>query len=865
MRKIINKYIFILAVCMAAVSACQDIYVDEYDQLALDYTRLNIKREGGNFAFMVYYSGDWKIELDKEVAWARLEMTSGSGITPVHIDVDENFTFKRSFNMIVDAGGVRDTVVVSQSAAVDNPNLRFSEESVALANGSGRVTVLLQSNLMEKAVTSITPVIDYIQGSSWLTIVGIEPASDGYSVENGIAWYTYRVLIDLKENQSGEDRAAYISYRLHDDELDKTYSCEVALMQSVQAGSLNIKDNVVRGPHTKEYSEEITGGLERYTDMIECKVEYDGESDFIESAYVRDGRLYYTLKENTGTSAREADIKVSYGGNIYTSTIKVIQREAGVNAIIEIGSVQDLLAWNSDYTNWESDDLVLLTDDIDCSGAVWVPHTFKGTFDGNGKTIDNLVVENAGEASFFAKVDSGIVKNLTFGTGCSFTASAAASSKRIYAASLTAVASGTATFINVVNKGAVNTTETAAGGTSGNYIAGICSSFQSTGTVTGCENHGAVTFMANPEAWVNCGGLFGEITKGTVLKDCKNYGTIQFKATNKSNKTLNLAGVTGSATVAAFDSCVNYGSVEANVNGTHTGETNIGGIIAIDNAGILGTISNCENRGNLTNNSASGNLRMGGFVGCIKGYASDVTGFRNYGQIKNAGSVTSWMAMGGAVGLVNGLNANVNTISDCENHGTLLNTVSKGRMTLGGIVGFIQSSNTVVSDATNTAEVKNTGDASNGVTLGGIAGRIEAVDGGKNTISNCVNQGAVTFAAASASDANMKSGVGGILGVHSGAIYDGTDKKKYHKGSEIKIENCSNSGTVTKTGKGTANLYMGGIAAAFNSLLESGMTYIQKGSLISCTNTGDLIDESSEVKAEAGNIIGYTADVDLTY
>ena len=46
---------------MAGVLSCQDIYLDECDTLALDYTKINVKREGGQFAFMVYYSGDWTI------------------------------------------------------------------------------------------------------------------------------------------------------------------------------------------------------------------------------------------------------------------------------------------------------------------------------------------------------------------------------------------------------------------------------------------------------------------------------------------------------------------------------------------------------------------------------------------------------------------------------------------------------------------------------------------------------------------------------------------------------------------------------------------------------------------------------------
>ena len=90
---------------------------------------------------------------------------------------------------------------------------------------------------------------------------------------------------------------------------------------------------------------------------------------------------------------------------------------------------------------------------------------FKGTFDGDGKTIDNLVLEKEDQVAFFAKVESGAVRNLTFGAGCSFVISkAASSSSRIYAASLAVTATGTATFAEVVNKGTVMAAAEATGG-----------------------------------------------------------------------------------------------------------------------------------------------------------------------------------------------------------------------------------------------------------------------------------------------------------------------------------------------------------------------------------------------------------------
>ena len=60
--------------------------------------------------------------------------------------------------------------------------------------------------------------------------------------------------------------------------------------------------------------------------------------------------------------------------------------------------------------------VVQLTADIDLKSEPWTPIAqFNGTFDGNGKTISNLVVNGEGKSNqgFFARTDNGEIKNLT--------------------------------------------------------------------------------------------------------------------------------------------------------------------------------------------------------------------------------------------------------------------------------------------------------------------------------------------------------------------------------------------------------------------------------------------------------------------
>ena len=68
--KNIYRLVFVLFTCILAMSGCQEKYEEEFKELQLDYTSMNIKYEGGKYTFMVYYSGDWTIDLDEDVDWA---------------------------------------------------------------------------------------------------------------------------------------------------------------------------------------------------------------------------------------------------------------------------------------------------------------------------------------------------------------------------------------------------------------------------------------------------------------------------------------------------------------------------------------------------------------------------------------------------------------------------------------------------------------------------------------------------------------------------------------------------------------------------------------------------------------------------
>lgn len=514
-----------------------------------------------------------------------------------------------------------------------------------------------------------------------------------------------------------------------------------------------------------------------------------------------------------------------------------IKRNAGTNLgtffTYEISTAADLLAWNEAVAKWTVWDNVVLTDNIDCStikSEDWTPNEFKGVFDGNGKTINNFVIEKAGTSAFFSKLTGAVVKDLTFGSGCSFVSTAtevsspAEGSNHNYAASLAGAVREHTSISNVVNHGTVKIEGDATSGTGGYYLGGICAyniALGAAGEMENCKNYGEITFAAAPKGHVYCAGVSGSSATNNVLTltGCENHGKVQFTGENTAGKDINLGGITAIANKVTFTSCANLGAVESNAEGTNAGLTNIGGFVGVMN-NACGTISDCVNgsatdntKGAVTNNSASSKVvRIGGFVGSVYSKKIDIAGFKNYGTITNAGAVAAWTAVGGVAGYIGSM-TETNTVSGCENHGLVNSTNVSEKTTVGGIVGFIQYANTTVTKCDNYGEVKNTGTSPSGigVTVAGIVGRIEAAENGTNTISWCENKGLISYAAKNESDAYYLSGAAGILGGHTGK-YSSSSSPAYLSAT-VNISDCKNWKTIQKTGDGNNNIYIGGIAA----------------------------------------------------
>ena len=226
----------------------------------------------------------------------------------------------------------------------------------------------------------------------------------------------------------------------------------------------------------------------------------------------------------------------------------------------QISTVDDWLlladeAQNEDFAGTH----FILMNDLDFSGVTfkmvgdgepvqYQPRKFRGCFDGNGRTIDNVTSENAniyGYAGIFGLVGSGgIIKNLISGGGNIFTGTMCVGG---IAGELQS-----GEIINCTSYATVVAAKTTS--VDGRYAGGIVGSVGN-GNVKDCRNYGSVT------ASRNAGGIVGRSEFGSITNS------------------LNFAQVTADQVYGGILGNHNYTSIS---NNYYAGDCNVGGIDGSD-------------------------------------------------------------------------------------------------------------------------------------------------------------------------------------------------------------------------------------------------------------------------------------------
>ena len=487
---------------------------------------------------------------------------------------------------------------------------------------------------------------------------------------------------------------------------------------------------------------------------------------------------------------------------------------------------------------------------------------FKGTFDGNDKTI---TVDINGAASpdvqrigLFGEVaDGATIKNLTINGSVTTTGGAVAG--LVGRIDISKECTTPVTISHVTNNASV---------TGSSWLGGIAGyatvNAKNMLVIDHCKNTGTVKGSG-----YNNGGIIGQIaasanTNNIVVSDCENTGDI--------SGTYCIAGISGYTFASTLSSCTNSGKVTATAAATGTtGATGKGAIGTQKNyqqcaGGISGwtqntTVKDCTNNGDVTASN-----KVGGITGI--NYWAGLANCTNNGTVTATSSITSYFQRVSAVGGITGWHYVAYRLQKCTNNGD----VKSSGGAAGGIVGEINSTTWTtftVEDCVNNGKV-----SANGQGIGGIAGRAMGSTGKSIEFVRCKNTGTLS---------NASSIMGGIVGHALGfqdnsvemlvndCVNEGALNSMYWIGgivgyvtsrtngnnTLITIRNCENKGVITANrSDGDNGEVSGGILGAASVSTSTGFA-TSKAHIYNCINNGNVeYKQTAHKGVYMGGIVG---------
>ena len=246
---------------------------------------------------------------------------------------------------------------------------------------------------------------------------------------------------------------------------------------------------------------------------------------------------------------------------------------------------------------------------------------YNGTFDGNGKVVSGLYINDTSESciGLFGYVGSGgVVKNVGV-VACYLSGGSSVSS---------VVGSNLGTVSDCYNTGVVNSSSGAGGVVASN-----------SGTVQNCYNIGSVSGKGSVGGVVgyNVGTISNSFNTGALNSGASAGGVVYQNYGGTVSNSYNEGSVNGEADVGGvvgdnIDGIVRYCYNVGNISGT----SSVGGVAGFNFSRYsLGVINNCYNTG-----TVSGYEKIGGILAC------------NWGSLKNSyntGKVTGYQDIAGVV------------------------------------------------------------------------------------------------------------------------------------------------------------------------------------------------------------------------
>ena len=493
------------------------------------------------------------------------------------------------------------------------------------------------------------------------------------------------------------------------------------------------------------------------------------------------GRYYATVLPAELNSGVTFAVSTDSGKFIRTSSKKAVlpinggvsfgSMGSGTELPMSIGSKAELQTWAENITAYVRGDVVKLTADIDWGGDEWAPLPGRCSFDGQGHSIYNFVINTSKHPDidrfglFQSLSDDNAVVNLKL--GCT--------------------PSGEYDGVSAIN------IDSAAESYYVGSLAGLIKNNKGSDKVLVSDvwSYVPVTMVLPSAATMGlrAGGIVGCISSGdaVAISGCKNYGDVKNASGVKMTGNMYIGGIVGQITNSSttVESCQNFAEVNLSTKANGLISTSFAGGI-VGRIGVVDDviINGCSNEGKIT---ASINIKVAHYIGGIVGmdhqpteggyYNVEISECTNSGEV-GAGSQSKSGYYGGIIGCT----MSRTLITDCDNlaSGSIFKKNNHtSDSAYGGIIGKASGCDgALVAGCTNAADLTESGNVTNGTEVyhafGGIAG-IGNID-----ILNCSNSGTITLSYTVNTSMHC---AGGIVGLHEG----------------YQITGCSNTGAINTT------------------------------------------------------------------
>ncbi len=273
-----------------------------------------------------------------------------------------------------------------------------------------------------------------------------------------------------------------------------------------------------------------------------------------------------------------------WDGTSDTSWYNSSSNEFSLSSAEQLAGLAELVTQGNNFQG----KTITLDTHVDLQGVEWTPiggaTPFRGTFNGNGKTVSHLAINSAANnAGFFGYVIGGTIQNLT-----------------ISDADVKTTGNGAGILAGRIVGGSVSDVEVS-GSVEGNYYTGgvVGCVVTSDVRIENCVNH------ADINGGQQVGGIVGTAYNAngtTVIANCVNYGSVSDKSGYGAGGIVGFLSGYGNSRdhkAPTVENCTNYGAIKGQDRAG-----GIGGALGIEGGmgyyNLTATFTNCQNYGSVS-------------------------------------------------------------------------------------------------------------------------------------------------------------------------------------------------------------------------------------------------------------------------